>query len=113
MLQKFSVKLVHSTMCGKNFQNYVVHISSKCIEFRHFYPCPLGAHLGFLEDRRPNFEMVADVQATRYKLQILYISKKNPEHIPMYLLILSLTQKLNTSEYKPMLPCSERSLLIG
>ena len=35
-----------------------------------------GAHVGFLETRGPNFEMGANVQATRYKLQILYTSKK-------------------------------------
>ena len=38
-----------------------------------------GAHLGFLKGRGPNFEMGANIQAARYKLQILYTSKKkNP-----------------------------------
>ena len=31
--------LVYSTMCGKNFPVYGVHIT-KCIESMHFYSCP-------------------------------------------------------------------------
>ena len=32
--------LVYSTMCGKNFSIYGVHIPRKCIESMHFYSCP-------------------------------------------------------------------------
>ena len=44
MLVEFSLKVVYSTMYGKNFQIYGVHIPRKCIEFRHFYSCPLPPH---------------------------------------------------------------------
>ena len=40
MSVKFSLKLLYSTMCGKNFQIYGVHIPRKCIDSRHFYPSP-------------------------------------------------------------------------
>ena len=32
--------LVYSTMCGKKFSIYGVHIPRKCIESMHFYSCP-------------------------------------------------------------------------
>ena len=37
-----------------------------------FAPARAGAHLRFLEGKGLNFEMRANVQAARYKLQILY-----------------------------------------
>ena len=40
MLFEFPLKLLYSTMCGKNFQIYGVHISRKCIDSRQFYSCP-------------------------------------------------------------------------
>ena len=40
MLVEFSLKLLHSTMCGKNLQIYGVHIPRKRIDSRHFYSCP-------------------------------------------------------------------------
>ena len=40
MLVEFSLKPLYSTMCGKNFQIYAVHIPWKCIDLRHFYSCP-------------------------------------------------------------------------
>ena len=44
MLVEFSLKLIYSTMCGKNFRIYDVHIPKKCIESTHFYSClPLPA----------------------------------------------------------------------
>ena len=39
MLAEFSLKLVYSAMCGKNFQICGVHIPRKCIESRHFHSC--------------------------------------------------------------------------
>ena len=46
-LVEFSLKLLYSTMCGKYFQIYGVHIRRKCIDSRHFYSCPsqLKTHL--------------------------------------------------------------------
>ena len=38
MLVEFSLKLVYSVMCGKNFLIYAVHIPRKCIE-SSFYSC--------------------------------------------------------------------------
>ena len=40
MLVEFSLKLLYSTMCGKNFQIYGVHIPRKFIDSRHLYSCP-------------------------------------------------------------------------
>ena len=40
MLVEFSLKILCSTMCEKNFQIYGVHIPRKCIDSRHFYSCP-------------------------------------------------------------------------
>ena len=40
ILIKFSLESVYSTMVGKKFQIYGVNIPRKCIESRHFYPCP-------------------------------------------------------------------------
>ena len=40
MLIDFSLKSVYSTMVGKNFQIYGVHILRIFIESRHFYPFP-------------------------------------------------------------------------
>ena len=67
---------------------------------------PPDAHLGFVEGRGPNFEIG---QVYKYCTHL----KKNLEHNPMYFLILSLPQKLNTPDYKPMHPFSESSLFIG
>ena len=39
MLMEFSLKLLYSTLCGKNIQFYRVHILRKCIDSRHFYSC--------------------------------------------------------------------------
>ena len=39
MLAEFSLKLVYSAMCGKNFKICGVHIPRKCIESRHFHSC--------------------------------------------------------------------------
>ena len=42
MLIELSLKPIHSTMMSeKFFQIYGVHIPKKCIEFKHFYQCPL------------------------------------------------------------------------
>ena len=40
MLLEFSLKVLYSTMCGKNFQIYGVHIPRKYIDSRLFYSCP-------------------------------------------------------------------------
>ena len=40
ILVEFSLKLSYSTIYGKNFQIYGVHISRKCIDSSHFYSCP-------------------------------------------------------------------------
>ena len=40
MLVEFSLKLLYFTMCGKNFQIYLVHIPRKCIDSRHFTHAP-------------------------------------------------------------------------
>ena len=40
MLVEFSLKLLYSTVCGKNFHIYGVHIPRKCIDSRYFYSCP-------------------------------------------------------------------------
>ena len=40
MLLEYSPKLVYSTMVGKNFKTYVIHIPRKCTESRPFYSCP-------------------------------------------------------------------------
>ena len=40
MLVEFSLKLLYSTICGKIFKFYGVHIPGKCIDSRHFYSCP-------------------------------------------------------------------------
>ena len=37
IIVEFSLKLLYSTMCGKNFQIYGFHISRKCIDSGHFY----------------------------------------------------------------------------
>ena len=42
MLVEFSLKPVYSIIIGKNFQIYGLHIPRKCIESRHFYPCPFN-----------------------------------------------------------------------
>ena len=39
MLVEFSLKLLYSPMCGKNFLIHGVHIPIKCIVLRHFYSC--------------------------------------------------------------------------
>ena len=44
MFVESSLKVVYSTMYGKKFQIYGVHIPRKCIESRHFYSCPLPPH---------------------------------------------------------------------
>ena len=45
MLAAFSLKLLYSTMCGKNFQIYGVYISRKWIDSRHFR-IPTGSQKG-------------------------------------------------------------------
>ena len=40
MFVKFFVKLLYSTMSGKNCQIYGIHIPRKSIDSRHFYSCP-------------------------------------------------------------------------
>ena len=37
MLAEFSLKLLYSTKCGKNFQIDGVHIPGKCTDSRHFH----------------------------------------------------------------------------
>ena len=44
MLVEFSLKRLYSTMCGKNFQIYGVHILRKCIDPKHFLLMPLPTH---------------------------------------------------------------------
>ena len=45
MLAAFSLKLLYSTMCGKNFQIYGVYISRKWIDSRYFR-IPTGSRKG-------------------------------------------------------------------
>ena len=39
-LSRILIEFIYSTMCGKKFSIYGVHIPRKCIESMHFHSCP-------------------------------------------------------------------------
>ena len=82
MLVEFSLKLLYSTMCGKNFQIYGVHSPRKSIVSRHFYSCPspFKTRPKFLSSRPRQKEITHFPRQHYFENMFLPIAEKGGEN---------------------------------